>query len=170
MVQDHSSKKEVGSFSTATTRVSMQAISTDPVVLSCCPATEQLERVRDQMVCAQSGSATNIYTSSQCCQAARGVALITHYPTPSAVLVHFNDTFVVSCISSLGRHEPGKRVVVSMAGVAARVAAKPCKHRPHATVSPLQPRPPCLRVVPPMSFSKTMKIRFQGKLLFAVTD
>lgn len=47
----------------------------------------------------------------------QGMALVTHYSTPSAVLVHatpFNDKYIFSCVSLVGRHESGKRVIVSM--------------------------------------------------------
>ncbi|KAF9235541.1 hypothetical protein BU15DRAFT_35345, partial [Melanogaster broomeanus] len=66
--------------------------------------------------------------------------LIAPSPLPPAVLLHmtpFVDKFIFSCVSSVGRHESGKRVIVSLRRdgrwhcQSCRFLDS-CKHRPHA--------------------------------------
>ena len=68
------------------------------------------------------------------------MVLISHYPTPPAVLVHatpFNDRYIFSCVSSTGHHESGKHVIVSMQQdgwwhCESCHYSEACKHKPHA--------------------------------------
>lgn len=70
------------------------------------------------------------------------MVLISHYPTPSAVLVHttqFNDRYIFSCVSSTGHHESGKHVIVSMQQdgrwhCKSCCYSEACKYKPHAII------------------------------------
>ena len=98
------------------------------------------------------------------------LAPTTHYPTPSAGLVR---SMIVSCISSVGRHGSGKRDIVSMADGTARVAAKyseACKHEPHAITHAITFAAKSSLSSCSLAHMITMKNRFRGKLLFAMTE